>query len=381
MDNPLQMSNRERVEKHTFVLLDGLRGIAAISVVLFHGMSLPGHRAMPHGYMAVDFFFLLSGFVIAYAYQTRLDGNWSTLQFLKVRVIRLAPLYLLGLVISLIMYTLRSRLGHYPLSPIALICASAFALVLLPTPKVFAGGSTGTMPLNFPTWSLSLEIFGNVVHAFFLRNRSTRWLVIALAISSSALVGSVLWRHSIDVGPQRSTFFQAIPRLLVPYLGGMLLCRLYKAYRPKIQFPALALFLVLVAIFMIPDMTGNRNEIVDLAIVFLAFPLLLIAAAASSVSGRMAQVCKLLGKISYPVYVLHIPLRLYLQQALPHIQQHHSISNSVVVTIFLTIALAISYFADRWDAGVRGALTRRFVFRSQPVVAPAAKGEENLALR
>ena len=60
-----------------FLTLDAMRGVAAITVVLFHGARLAGVQTMPHGYLAVDMFFALSGFVISRAYDRRLAADWT----------------------------------------------------------------------------------------------------------------------------------------------------------------------------------------------------------------------------------------------------------------------------------------------------------------
>jgi peptidoglycan/LPS O-acetylase OafA/YrhL len=90
--------------KSHYVLLDGLRGVASIMVVIFHIFETyadgsPRKQIINHGYLAVDFFFLLSGFVIAYAY----DDRWSRMtqwEFYKRRLIRLQPMVVMGSLIG-----------------------------------------------------------------------------------------------------------------------------------------------------------------------------------------------------------------------------------------------------------------------------------------
>lgn len=76
----------------TFVTLDALRGIAAIAVVTFHFHEY-FFQYTNHGYLAVHFFYMLSGFVLSYAYQQRLDAGWKCAAFLKTRLIRLYPMF------------------------------------------------------------------------------------------------------------------------------------------------------------------------------------------------------------------------------------------------------------------------------------------------
>jgi peptidoglycan/LPS O-acetylase OafA/YrhL len=84
---------------HQFATLDGLRGVAAIAVTSLHFRFELGKFLLPHSYLAVDFFFVLSGFVLAYAYEDRLSEGMKPIQFLRLRVIRLYPLYLIGTLI------------------------------------------------------------------------------------------------------------------------------------------------------------------------------------------------------------------------------------------------------------------------------------------
>src|SRR5476651_1716285 len=89
-------------KKH-YEILDGLRGVASILVVCFHLFenlcSDRFHQIINHGYLAVDFFFLLSGFVVAYAY----DDRWAKMtqwDFYKRRLIRLQPMVIMGSIIG-----------------------------------------------------------------------------------------------------------------------------------------------------------------------------------------------------------------------------------------------------------------------------------------
>jgi peptidoglycan/LPS O-acetylase OafA/YrhL len=118
--------------RHSFVILDALRGVAAAAVVtvhaplFFHSVATPGsvpdasgHAPMTgplfEAYLAVDFFFLLSGFVLAHAYGEKLNDGMTSCQFMRCRLIRLYPLYLLALVI------VHGRLRIFVRSPLLLV--------------------------------------------------------------------------------------------------------------------------------------------------------------------------------------------------------------------------------------------------------------------
>jgi peptidoglycan/LPS O-acetylase OafA/YrhL len=86
-----------------FPAMDGIRGIAAILVALFHFRATFLHydnNVIGDGYLAVDLFFVLSGFVLAHAYEHRFARGMTTFEFMRARVIRLYPLYFVGLAIA-----------------------------------------------------------------------------------------------------------------------------------------------------------------------------------------------------------------------------------------------------------------------------------------
>src|ERR687885_1577591 len=93
--------------KPHFAILDGLRGVAALAIVVFHFMEWvytdPSQNFIAHGFLAVDFFFCLSGFVIGYAYDDRI-GQLGLATFFSLRLIRLHPLVVLGSVLGLLGY-------------------------------------------------------------------------------------------------------------------------------------------------------------------------------------------------------------------------------------------------------------------------------------
>jgi peptidoglycan/LPS O-acetylase OafA/YrhL len=97
----MNMARRQAGYGGRFALLDELRGIAALAVCLFHiGTRATGVQLFPNGYLAVDFFFMLSGFVLAEAYQrlgrTGAGGGMDWAGFARRRLVRMAPVAVLG---------------------------------------------------------------------------------------------------------------------------------------------------------------------------------------------------------------------------------------------------------------------------------------------
>ena len=97
--------------KPHYELLDGLRGIAALLVIWYHifeGFATsPIDQRFNHGYLAVDFFFILSGFVVGYAYDDRWKTTMNTKDFFKRRLIRLHPMVILGAVLGAITFCIQ----------------------------------------------------------------------------------------------------------------------------------------------------------------------------------------------------------------------------------------------------------------------------------
>jgi hypothetical protein len=135
-----------RAEKRVFLTLDGLRGIAAIMIVLFHSRAIVGHFYPASAYLSVDLFFALSGCVLEASYRDRLAAGLSTREFMTIRFIRLWPLFALSLPIGLAFAILRMRYGFMDESAWTLGVAMLSGLALLPTPLVSA--KTFVMPLN-----------------------------------------------------------------------------------------------------------------------------------------------------------------------------------------------------------------------------------------
>src|ERR1700712_2579268 len=176
--------------KRHFAALDGLRGVAALAVVLFHFMEMVigsySKLFIGHGWLAVDFFFCLSGFVIGYAYDDRVGamGFWP---FFKVRLIRLRPLVVLGAVLGLItLYVDPFRVGPLGYSAGRVAFMFLASIFLIPYPTMQELGSC-LFSLNSPAWSLFWEYVANIVYAIFLYRFSRRWLTVATVLAAIVL--------------------------------------------------------------------------------------------------------------------------------------------------------------------------------------------------
>ncbi|HEY8396862.1 MAG TPA: acyltransferase [Flavihumibacter sp.] len=290
-----------------YLVLDGLRGVAALGVLIFHFMEIAipdfSQNFIAHGYLAVDFFFCLSGFVIAYAYDSRLEkiglGN-----FFKLRLIRLHPLVIIGSVIGLLGFMLdpfsdlQQTTGN--VKTFLMFICSCFMIPYPAVPERFSN----FFHLNAPTWSLFWEYMANIVYALVLV-RIRGKLLWLLAIPAVAL----LWWEShrsgnISVGWGLGNFWGGGIRVFYSFLIGMLIYRSSWIINTRIPFPVIGVLLFLG--LMVP-FNESTTWWVDPLVVMLWFPLLVALGAGAQVSGRAAKICRFFGEISYPLYMVHYP--------------------------------------------------------------------------
>lgn len=321
--------------KHTYKTLDALRGVAALAVVVFHAKRLLGWSALPSGYLAVDFFFVLSGFVIAHAYDSRLKGTMSAAQFIWHRLVRFYPLYFAGFAVGLAYEIGLVATGNSVAIPSpTLLAAAASALIFLPFPFVQRDGNI--FALNVPSWSLFYELAVNALYAIFFRWMSTRFIV-AIAAASAAIFGSfIIVQGNGDFGALASQSLIAIPRTIFSFSAGLLIYRLNIA-SPRV--PKFLIFGMLVVPMTLPVSAGNT-----FLFVFLISPLLVTLAAATEPSQRSQRAFEFLGLISFPIYALHRPVLAFAQTFADRL------SFSPVATLVLTMAflVALSFALDSY---------------------------------
>ena len=289
----------ERGDKRTFATLDGLRGVAALFVAMRHTVFFKS-LGIHGGYMAVDLFFVLSGFVIAHAYQRRLEQGLSPGRFLVMRYLRLWPLYVLGAVLGLIAAATQSLSGHDNM-PLADVARTApFALAMLPGPHI----RPALYPVDSVAWSLALELAVNAVYAFAWRRLADiRVLAVVLAASALALIGACIAYGKLDVGFQWSDAPGGFARVAFSFTAGLAAYRLHRAGLWSVKLPAWTLPAVLAPLLWV-----RLDEVVyPLACAIVIFPLMVLAAAQTEPSRRATPVFAWLGAISFPLYALHKP--------------------------------------------------------------------------
>jgi len=312
--------------KPHFMLLDGLRGVAALMVMCYHIFEAfatsPFDQGFNHGYLAVDFFFVLSGFVVGYAYDDRRD-TMSACQFLRRRLIRLHPMIVIGAVFGLIAYILQGcvKWDGSAVSVSSILLSFFCALLLIPAApgaSYDVRGNTEMYPLNGPSWSLFFEYIGNIFYAIFLRRLSTPLLAVVVALSGVGLAWAALGNLSgfghIGMGWSLAdgNFLGGLLRMTFAFSAGLLMTRVFRPVR--VRSPFLLCSLALVAILSVPYVGGPdrmwMNGLYDIFCVACVFPFLVWIGASGAVgeATRPSFVCRFLGDISYPVYAIHYPL-------------------------------------------------------------------------
>ncbi|HYG39968.1 MAG TPA: acyltransferase [Cytophagales bacterium] len=292
--------------KQHFEILDGLRGIAALAVVVFHFMEWIftdySKNFIGHGYLAVDFFFCLSGFVIGYAYDDRIEkmGVW---EFFKSRLIRLHPLVVLGSVLGLIGLFFDPFANHYETYDTSkLILIFLCSIFLIPFGAMQERGFN-LFGLNAPSWSLFWEYVANIFYAFILYKLSRRFLVVLMILAAIALCFVSYRAGNLMGGWGKDNFWDGCARISYSFLAGLFIYRSNWIIKNKLGFVGLAILLSFA--FLMPYL--QWNWLAEALVVLFYFPLLVLLGAGSRLSPALKKVCNFSGKISYPLYMVHYP--------------------------------------------------------------------------
>jgi peptidoglycan/LPS O-acetylase OafA/YrhL len=331
------------MQRHKYQTLDMMRGVAAVAVAGRHlGIELHG------SYLAVDIFFMLSGFVLASAYERRLNEGIGVVAFVALRLIRLYPLYLLGLFIGIGVY--RSEVFASGTSSIVLFgCAIALRLLFLPA---MVQGDSSLFPFDAPSWSLFFELVANALHARLAKFLTEKVLLFFIVISFFVLAALASRAGSLDVGwvNRPFNFLAGFPRVTFGYFGGVLLYRVSSAGLWRFRCHPIFILSLMLLCFSIPLQAGYLRIVLDLALAATVFPVLVYAAANTEMSARYAWPFVALGSASYAIYVLHLPLAGLMLGA------SYSTSGAVA---FLLCLIGVSWLLDRfYDQPIRSALTR-----------------------
>lgn len=326
--------------KQHFEILDGLRGVAAVAVVVFHFMEIavPDYHNsfIAHAYLAVDFFFCLSGFVIAYAYDNKLQ-TIGIASFFKLRLIRLHPLVIIGSVVGLLAFVFDPFSNLHEAYSGKVLLLFITSCLMVPYPIVHER-FLNLFHLNPPMWSLFWEYIANIGYALVLiklRNK-TLWLLVMIA--AVLLCYESHKAGYLGVGWGGGSFGGGGVRVFYSFLIGILVYRSNWIIRSQLGFLSTGILLALA--FFVP-FSDKFNWIIDPLIVIFYFPLLVALGAGARLNAAFTKICKFSGEISYPLYMIHYPFiwlfMSYVEKRKPAMAQMEMI---MIAGVILLIALA-----------------------------------------
>jgi len=371
--------------KPRYEILDGLRGVAALMVVAYHlcevYMTSYADAMVNHGYLAVDFFFALSGFVIGYAYDDRWD-RMTTWGFFKRRLTRLHPMVIFGVLIGAICFFFQDCADFYLINDttaakfLLVILINMLMLPLLPCMDI--RGTAEVSALNGPTWTLMYEYLANIVYAFVLRRLPKIGIAILLMIGATMTLDVAMNINLFGMLDGYETpnailggwaltgqgVYLGITRLTFPFLAGLFLSRMNWTINLKNGFLWCSIAIVL--LFNVPFLGGismMAEGIFNSTMILIIMPLIVSVAAGSNLSGNTAsRLCKFCGEISFPLYITHYPF-VFIQHAWA--QNHPSMPTSVHILVAIgtfMLALFVAYAALKlYDEPVRAWLKEHWL--------------------
>ena len=350
--------------RRKFEVLDALRGFCALIVVLLHfsenyavnGLS----PILPHGCLPVEYFFILTGFALTYAY----DGRWDRMTlggFFRRRLVRMQPLVVIGSVIGAMCYLIAPGVysGQVPgggLNVGQVLLLTLWCCTMLPAPRSL--GWVLLHPLQGPLWTMLYIYFANVLYALVLRHLKT-WILGVLAVGA---IGFTLWigvmNGGFHGGPSwkwtRWANVGALARMAFPVLAGMVIAR--KGWRiPTGRAGLWVCVAVLAGIFFAPNFLPDRtlNGLFESAAVVIGMPLVLLCGVGGTIgNARLASVCRFLGAYSFPLYATHYSMTMLNRAWIAANPDAPFAMHMAVACSFAAFALMNGYVAMRLSEGL-----------------------------
>jgi peptidoglycan/LPS O-acetylase OafA/YrhL len=365
--------------KNHYPILDGLRGVASVLVIMFHVLETftGGNKFVQiinHGYLAVDFFFLLSGFVVAYAYDDRW-GKMTQWDFYKRRLVRLQPMVIMGSIIgaALFYFQASSAMPNIAGTPFwEVLVLMVIGATLIPVPlSMDIRGWQEMHPLNGPAWSLFFEYIANILYAVLVRRFSKVVLSIFVTLAALMLIQYLVTSKSGDLiggwSLNSEQLYIGFTRVLFPFFGGVLLCRIGKLIHIKNAFWWSSLLIIIM--LSIPRIGDEHhvwmNGIYESLCLIVVFPLIVsIGAGGELHSARSEKICTFLGEISYPLYITHYPLIYLFTAWVVNNKVPLGVKGLLMGLLVVITGLAIAYLSLRfYDKPVREWLRKKVLVK------------------
>jgi peptidoglycan/LPS O-acetylase OafA/YrhL len=368
-----------KTPKPHYDTLDGLRGVAALMVVAFHVFECYATDAydqwLNHAYLAVDFFFMLSGFIMGHAYDDCWGRGMTFFGFMKRRVFRLHPMVVFGSLLGAALFYWGASPAFPAIASVPLwklLLFTLLSILIIPTPKSadIRGNYPETYNLDGPIWSLSWEYVGNVLYALFVRRMSKAWLTILVLAAAYATLWLALTQGDVCGGwcLDGKHIGIGLTRLCFPFFGGLLLYR--TGWTLKVPRALLWCSVGLVGLFAVPRIgspeTVELNGLFEAAVIFAVFPLVVAAGAGDvrEAGGTPSRLCRWLGDISYPVYLVNYPVCYVLKGWVSRMRQTDAdfgVGDAWVLTtaVFVGIVVLADVVSRIYDIPVRRWLRKR----------------------
>lgn len=348
-------------DRHEYLALNGMRGIAAFAVMFYHVEQhcrpVEWYGFFGSGFLAVDLFFLLSGFVLSCAYDQRMAAGLSTQRFMLTRYIRLGPLVALGILLGLAQTLVAPDAGKdLSTSLWVRLLGIPFDVVMLPT---FFSGSPRMFPLNPPEWSLFYEILANLIFVVFFRVLKRRTALLIFIIGDSALLLiAMIHFHGATFGNTMGSIPYGILRVLFSFFLGVWIQRGRERWWTRLPtIPACVLYCLLIALLAMP----SPSTAYQILVVAFANPSLIMLGSKAMAGRRGQKLDQWLGCLSYPLYIVHMPI-MFLLAGLVDVAVASSAVTAATIVIVATVLASI--LPSWFDGPIRSRLAelawRRF---------------------
>lgn len=351
-------------QRRAYQTLDGIRGVGAVLVMMRHVPMLFGPIKVPESFLAVDLFYLVSGFVVAHAYGERLKAGGFFIDFIKTRLIRLYPLYLVGIAVGVIPATIAvitDPAGWWTLPK--LIEAIGLGLFMVPMmPGIAAPGTA----LDGPIWTLAPELIANAAYGLAIRFLTPLVLIAILLVCGAGVTYAELRFGTLDVGYNPTDQWAALARVGYSFFAGVVVFRLFGDHEQRSELASWACILGLGAVLAL-NLSDAQTPWFELAVVLVGFPALLVAATRFEPGPLSGRAFSLIGFLSYGVYLLHQPLGNIVREAA---RNRFDIPGDwrglYFGAAFIVFVFGLAWWLDRYyDAPVRKLLKARFMDRSK----------------
>jgi peptidoglycan/LPS O-acetylase OafA/YrhL len=305
--------------------------------------------------MAVDFFFLLSGFVLGRSYEQKLTNDLSGEKFFEIRLIRLYPLFALGVALGAVCMVGKSAV-HDPTALASVPAVIAFLCNALMLPA--STSPTLLFPYDPPAWSLFFEIVINGAFGFLLYRLPSALVGLVCAMTGLAFLFVIHQYNYGDLGSAWNSIFVGLMRVVFSFPLGMVLARLLRKTAPQRSHIAYGVLAALVVILGLA-LPVRFDWLYDMLAVLILFPALVWLGSQYELPTPVLG--PLLGEISYPLYAIHYPI---LQVTTFVLFREMHISGIILAITFLPAVCLLALLTSRYfDVPVRSWLSYKYHLR------------------